>query len=99
MQLSYVWRFNESSLRTQGPITLASKVKKGLCAGAKTRVLAAAMSAIALTLGSLRSQGRPVGSLCEAALAPYLRRLEFRRGALRRRIALVLFRDQRIAVD
>jgi hypothetical protein len=42
------------------PSPLASKVKKGLCASAKTRVLAAAMSAIALTLGSLRSQGRLV---------------------------------------
>jgi hypothetical protein len=35
-------------------------VKKGLYSGAETRVRAAAMSAIALTLGSLRSQGRLV---------------------------------------
>src|SRR5260370_40783660 len=42
------------------PSPLASKVKKGLCSSAKTRVLAAAMSTIALTLGSLRSQGRLV---------------------------------------
>src|SRR4030088_2639286 len=40
------------------PSPLAQKVKKGLCSSAETRVRAAAMSAIALTLGSLRSQGR-----------------------------------------
>src|SRR5882672_7879282 len=40
------------------PSPLALKVKKGLCSSAETRVRAAAMSAIALTLGSLRSQGR-----------------------------------------
>src|SRR6266700_5474361 len=37
------------------PSPLAPKVKKGLCSSAETRVRAAAMSAIALTLGSLRS--------------------------------------------
>src|SRR5713226_9505158 len=42
------------------PSPLASKVKKGLCSSAKTRVLGAAMSEITLTLGSLRSQGRGV---------------------------------------
>src|SRR6266700_6787094 len=41
------------------PSPLAPKVKKGLCSSAETRVRAAAMSAIALTLGSLRSR------LCE----------------------------------
>jgi hypothetical protein len=66
MQLSYVWRFNESSLRTQGPITPGLKSEKGLHSILETRVRAAAMSAIALTLGSLRSQGRLVGNLCEA---------------------------------
>jgi hypothetical protein len=35
-------------------------MKKGLWRNAETRVRAAAMSAIALTLGSLRSQGRLV---------------------------------------
>ena len=38
MEFSGVWRFNESSLRTQGPITLASKLKKGLYSSAETRV-------------------------------------------------------------
>src|SRR6202035_5631813 len=42
------------------PSPLASKVRKGLCSNAETRVRGAAMSAIALTLGSLRSQGRLV---------------------------------------
>src|ERR1700738_2844378 len=42
------------------PSPLASKVKNGLCSSAELRVRAAAMSAIALTLGSLRSQGRLV---------------------------------------
>ena len=46
---------------------LASKVKKGLCSSAETRVRAAAMSAIALTLGSLRSQGRLIeNSICDS---------------------------------
>src|SRR5467141_664630 len=43
---------------TQGPITPGLKSEKGLGSSARTRVRAAAMSAIALTLGSLRSQGR-----------------------------------------
>jgi hypothetical protein len=42
------------------PSPLASNWKKDLCPLAETRVPAAAMSAIALTLGSLRSQGRLV---------------------------------------
>src|SRR6266550_8671842 len=37
------------------PSPLAPKVKKGLCSSAEARVRAAAMSAIALTLGSLRN--------------------------------------------
>src|SRR6266478_57174 len=46
---------------------LASKVTKGLCSSAETRVRAAAMSAIALTLGSLRSQGRLIeNSICDS---------------------------------
>src|SRR6266576_2385053 len=40
------------------PSPLASKSEKGLGFSAGTRLRAAAMSAIALTLGSLRSQGR-----------------------------------------
>src|SRR5229473_3187569 len=40
------------------PSPLAPKVKKGLCSSAETRGRVAAMSAIALTLGSLSSQGR-----------------------------------------
>jgi hypothetical protein len=47
------------------PSPLAPKVKKGLCSSAETRVRVAAMSAIALTLGSLRSQGRLIeNSIC-----------------------------------
>jgi len=43
-------------------------VTKGLCSSAETRVRAAAMSAIALTLGSLRSQGRLIeNSICGSA--------------------------------
>ena len=49
------------------PSPLASKVTKGLCSSAETRVRAAAMSAIALTLGSLRSQGRLIeNSICDS---------------------------------
>src|SRR6267154_3461613 len=49
------------------PSPLAPKVKKGLCSSAETRVRAAAMSAIALTLGSLRSQGRLIeNSICDS---------------------------------
>src|SRR5882757_7448683 len=49
------------------PSPLASKVKKGLCSSAEMRVRAAAMSAIALTLGSLRSQGRLIeNSICDS---------------------------------
>src|SRR5712675_3602591 len=49
------------------PSPLASKVKKGLCSSAETRVRAAAMSAIALTLGSLRSQGRLIENpICDS---------------------------------
>src|SRR6202158_2660 len=49
------------------PSPLASRVKKGLCSSAETRVRAAAMSAIALTLGSLRSQGRLIeNSICDS---------------------------------
>src|SRR5258707_15663454 len=49
------------------PSPLASKVKKGLCSSAETSVRAAAMSAIALTLGSLRSQGRLIeNSICDS---------------------------------
>src|SRR6266508_5936665 len=49
------------------PSPLASKVKKGLCSSAETRGRAAAMSAIALTLGSLRSQGRLIeNSICDS---------------------------------
>ena len=40
------------------PSPLALKGEKGLGSSVETRVRAAAMSAIALTLGSLRSQGR-----------------------------------------
>jgi hypothetical protein len=39
------------------PSPLASKVNKNLCSSAEPRVRGAAMSAIALTLGSLHSQG------------------------------------------
>src|SRR6266700_3710146 len=54
--------------RDQSP--LAPKVKKGLCSSAETRVRAAAMSAIALTLGSLRSQGRLIeNSICDSPAA------------------------------
>jgi hypothetical protein len=42
------------------PSPLASKGKKGLCSSAETRARAAAMSAIALTLGSLRSRDDPL---------------------------------------
>ena len=56
-----------SSLRTQGPITPGLKTEKGLGSSAGTRVRAAAMSAIALTLGSLRSQGRLIeNSICDS---------------------------------
>jgi len=49
------------------PSPLASKVKKGLGSSAGTRARAAAMSAIALTLGSLRSQGRLIeNSICDS---------------------------------
>src|SRR6266481_5418912 len=49
------------------PSPLALKVKKGLFSSAETRVRAAAMSAIALTLGSLRSQGRLIeNSICDS---------------------------------
>src|SRR6266403_5116572 len=49
------------------PSPLASKVKRGLCSSAETSVRAAAMSAIALTLGSLRSQGRLIeNSICDS---------------------------------
>src|SRR4030081_904640 len=72
------------------PSPLASKVKKASTPFSKRE---------SAPYGSLRSQGRLVGSLCEAALARCRCWLEFRRGALRRRIALVLFSDQRVAVD
>src|SRR6266581_7598456 len=49
------------------PSPLAPKVKKGFCSSAEARVRAAAMSAIALTLGSLRSQGRLIeNSICDS---------------------------------
>src|ERR1700704_6726885 len=49
------------------PSPLASKSEKGLGFSAGTRVRAAAMSAIALTLGSLRSQGRLIeNSICDS---------------------------------
>src|SRR5260370_10072221 len=70
--------------------TLASKVKKASTHFTKRE---------SGPYGSLRSQGRLVGSLWEAALARCRCWLEFRRGALRRRIALVLFSHQRVAVD
>jgi len=38
MEFSYAWAFDESSLRTQGPITPGLKVKKGRCSSAETRV-------------------------------------------------------------
>jgi hypothetical protein len=47
----------------RGPSPLASKVKKAFGSSAETTVRAAAMSAIALTLGSLRSQGRLIEAL------------------------------------
>src|ERR1700682_984238 len=47
------------------PSSLASMIAEGICPNAKTRVRVAAMSTIALTLGSRRSPGRLV-EMCRA---------------------------------
>ena len=62
-------RISSRPCERRDPSPLAIKVKEDLCSSAETRVRAAAMSAIAPTLGSLRSQGRPAESLCEATIA------------------------------
>jgi hypothetical protein len=49
MEFSYAWAFDESSLRTQGPITPGLKVKKGLQPSAKTRPRAVWVPAFAGT--------------------------------------------------
>src|SRR6266849_10645490 len=64
--LSHMEFSNRSSLRAQGPITPGLESEKRPLLECRSESLRRRDERFALTLGSLRSQGRPAERLCEA---------------------------------